>query len=167
MVTNQVVSVNGTVLQNEVIDTAVVKEAVSSVVYKGTKDKPKDTVYADYSGKVIGSGNGATIAAFALQFCGNPYKYGGTSLTNGADCSGFVYSVFRSFGINVPRVQSSSIGKGVSYSEARAGDLVFYPGHVAIYIGGGKIVHASTPATGICVYNARYNTILAVRRIVE
>lgn len=166
VVTNQVVSVNGAVLQNEVVDTTVVKEAISSIVYKGTKERTTSS-YADYSGKVIGSGNGASIAAYALQFCGNPYVYGGTSLTNGADCSGFVYSVYRSFGINLPRVQPSTIGKGVSYSEAKAGDLIFYPGHVAIYIGGGKIVHASTPATGICVGNAQYNTILAVRRIVE
>lgn len=79
-------SVNGTVLTSEVTDAALLNEAVNEVVYKGTKERPRDTVRADYSGTVMGSGNGATVASFALQFVGNPYKYGGTSLTNGADC---------------------------------------------------------------------------------
>lgn len=170
IVTNQVISVNGTVLTSEVIDTAVVNEAVNEVVYKGTKDKPKDTVRADYSGEVLGSGNGASIASFALQFVGNPYKAGGTSLTNGADCSGFTQSVYAKFGISLPRTSGAqaNVGRGVSYSEAKAGDLICYSGHVAIYIGGGKIVHASTSKKGICVTNAKNcGPILAVRRIVE
>ena len=170
IVTNQVVSVNGTVLTSEVIDTAVVNEAVNEVVYKGTKEKPKDTVNADYSGEVLGSGNGASIASFALQFVGNPYKAGGTSLTNGADCSGFTQSVFAKFGISLPRTSGAQagVGRGVSYSEAKAGDLICYSGHVGIYIGGGKIVHASTSKKGICVTNAKNcGPILTVRRIVE
>lgn len=170
IVTNQVVSVNGTVLTSEVIDTAVVNEAVNEVVYKGTKEKPKDTVKADYSGEVLGSGNGASIASFALQFVGNPYKAGGTSLTNGADCSGFTQSVYAKFGISIPRTSGAQagVGRGVSYSEAKAGDLICYSGHVAIYIGGGKIVHASTSKKGICVTNAKNcGPILTVRRIVE
>lgn len=170
IVTNQVVSVNGTVLTTEVIDTAVVNEAINSIVYKGTKEKPKDTVRADYSGEVLGSGNGAAVASYGLQFVGNPYKHGGTSLTNGADCSGFTQSVYAKFGISIPRTSGAQahVGKGVSYSEAKAGDLICYSGHVAIYIGGGKIVHASTSQKGICVTGAKNcGPILTVRRIIE
>lgn len=170
IVTNKVVSVNGTVLTSEVVDTAVVNEAVNSVVYKGTKERPRDTIRADYSGQVLGSGSGATVASFALQFVGNPYKSGGTSLTNGADCSGFTQSVYAKFGISLPRTTGAQahVGRGVPYSEAKAGDLICYSGHVAIYIGGGKIVHASNSKKGICVTAAKYcGPILTVRRIVE
>lgn len=170
IVTNQVVSVNGTVLTSQVVDTAVVDEATNAVVYKGTKEKPKDTVLGDYSGEVIGSGSGSSVASFALQFVGNPYKSGGTSLTNGADCSGFTQSVYAKFGIALPRTSGAQahVGRGVSYSEARPGDLICYSGHVALYIGGGKIVHASNSKKGICVTNAKYcGPILTVRRIIE
>lgn len=170
IVTNQVTSVNGTVLTSEVIDQTLVNESVNTVIYKGTKEKPKDTVRADYSGTVMGSGNGSAVASFALQFVGNPYKYGGTSLTNGADCSGFVQSVYAKFGISLPRTATaqSYCGKGVSYSEAQPGDLICYSGHIAIYIGGGKVVHASTEKTGIIVSPASYSgAITTVRRIIE
>ncbi len=170
IVTNQITSVNGKTLTSSVVDTAVISEATNKVVYKGTKERPKDTLRADYSGKVIGSGNGATVAGFALQFVGNPYVYGGTSLTNGADCSGFVQSVYKNFGISLPRTvgPQSNCGKGVSYSEAQAGDLICYSGHIGIYIGGGKIVHASTSKKGITVTGAKNcGPIVTVRRIVE
>lgn len=170
IVTNQVTSVNGTVLTSEVIDETLVNESVNTVIYKGTKEKPKDTVRADYSGTVMGSGDGAAVANFALQFVGNPYKYGGTSLTNGADCSGFVQSVYAKFGISLPRTATaqSYCGKGVSYSEAQPGDLVCYSGHIAIYIGGGNVVHASNSRTGIIVSSAHYSgAITTVRRILE
>ena len=170
IVTNQITSVNGKTLTSSVVDTAVLSEATDKVVYKGTKERPRDTIRADYSGKVIGSGNGATVAGFALQFVGNPYVYGGTSLTNGADCSGFVQSVYKNFGISLPRTvgPQSNCGKGVSYSEAKAGDLICYSSHIGIYIGGGKIVHASNSRKGICVTNAKYcGPIVTVRRIVE
>lgn len=115
------------------------------------------------------SGNSSTgnaIAQYALQFVGNPYVAGGTSLTNGADCSGFTQSVFRNFGISLPRTSSAqrSAGREVSYAEAQAGDLICYSGHVAIYLGGGRIVHASTERTGIKTGNATYRAILSVRR---
>ncbi len=93
---------------------------------------------------------------------------GGTSLTNGADCSGFVMSVYKNFGINLPRssYSQSTVGKGVSYSDARPGDVIYYGGHVGIYIGNGQIVHASTERTGIKITSATYRSIITVRRIV-
>ena len=113
-----------------------------------------------------GSSTGSAIASYALQFVGNPYVSGGTSLTNGADCSGFTQSVFKNFGISIPRTSDAQgrAGREVSYSEAQAGDIIYYGGHVAIYLGGGRIVHASTAKTGIKTGTATYRTILSVRR---
>ena len=112
--------------------------------------------------------NGQAIVDYACQFIGNPYVWGGTSLTDGADCSGFVQSVFAHFGISLPRTTYDQINAGVevSYDQAMPGDLICYDGHVAMYIGGGLIVHASTQRTGIKVSNANYRPILAVRRVV-
>lgn len=116
-----------------------------------------------------GTAAGRAVADYGLQFVGNPYVYGGTSLTNGADCSGFVQSVYKNFGISLPRTSTEqrSAGVGVDYADAQPGDLICYAGHVAIYIGNGQIVHASTPSTGIKVGNAAYRNILAVRRIIQ
>ena len=115
-----------------------------------------------------GGGKGQDIANYACKFIGNPYVAGGTSLTNGADCSGFVMSVYKNFGINLPRssYSQSTVGKGVSYSDARPGDVIYYGGHVGIYIGNGQIVHASTERTGIKITLATYRNIVTVRRIV-
>ncbi len=114
-----------------------------------------------------GSSNGKSIANYACQFIGNPYVPGGTSLTNGADCSGFIYALYKDYGYRVPRTswQLREAGTGVSYSEAQPGDIVCYEGHVGMYIGGGMIVHASTQRTGIKVSNAQYRPILTVRRV--
>lgn len=120
------------------------------------------------SGAGGNAGLGQQIADYGCQFIGNPYVYGGTSLTNGTDCSGFTQSVFAHFGIRLPRDSTSQrfVGTSVPYEEARAGDLICYAGHVAIYIGNGQIVHASTERTGIKITNATYRTILSVRRVV-
>lgn len=120
-----------------------------------------------------GSELGKQIAKYACQYIGNPYVYGGTSLTNGVDCSGFTYKVYSIFGYSLPRTSyaQQSVGRGVSYDEAQPGDLICYEGHVGFYIGGGLIVHASNsnpyPRGGIKVSNAQYKTIVAVRRIVD
>jgi cell wall-associated NlpC family hydrolase len=115
-----------------------------------------------------GSSKGKEIAVYACGFVGNPYVAGGTSLTNGADCSGFTMSVYKAFGYSIPRTSTAqrSVGTEVSYSEAQPGDIICYPGHVALYIGNGKIVHASSAKTGIKISNALYREILCVRRVV-
>ena len=112
--------------------------------------------------------NGQVIVDYACQFIGNPYVWGGTSLTDGADCSGFVQSVFAHFGISLPRTTYDQINAGVevSYDQAMPGDLICYDGHIGIYIGNGQIVNAKNPEQGIGISPATYTTILSVRRIV-
>ena len=128
----------------------------------------KSSGYASASSYSGSGGKGQQIASYACQFIGNPYVPGGTSLTEGADCSGFVWRVYQDFGYSVPRTSYSlrSTGTGVSYSEAQPGDVICYAGHVGIYIGNGQIVHASTQRTGIKITHATYKEILSVRRIV-
>lgn len=113
-----------------------------------------------------GSGLGLEIANYALRFVGNPYVSGGTSLTNGADCSGFTWAVHKHFGITIPRISRDQAvgGKNVSISAVQAGDIIYYGNHVAIYIGNGKVVHASTRETGIKISNYTYRPPLGVRR---
>lgn len=117
------------------------------------------------------STTGQQIADYAVQFVGNPYVYGGTSLTNGADCSGFVQSVYKHFGYSLPRVAADQANAGtkVSTKNLQPGDLLFYHGfgHVAIYIGGGQVVHASTVKTGIKISNYDYSPIDRAVRIVK
>lgn len=111
---------------------------------------------------------GVAVAEYACQFVGNPYVWGGTSLTNGADCSGFVMSVYSNFGVSLPHSSTADRTQGYAVdglANAQPGDLVCYSGHVAIYIGNGQIVHASSSKTGIIISNADYKKILAVRRI--
>ena len=113
-------------------------------------------------------GTGQAIVDFACQFIGNPYVWGGTSLTNGADCSGFVQSVFAHFGISLPRTTRDlvSVGTPVSYEEAIPGDIILYSGHVGIYMGNGQIVNAINSAQGIGILPATYTSIVTVRRLI-
>ena len=130
------------------------------------------------SAGVSGTSTGKRVANYALQFVGNPYRYGGNSLTNGIDCSGFTQQVLAKFGYSISRTSSSQASEGVavSTSNLRAGDLVFYGSggginHVALYIGGGQVVHASNsapyPKGGIKVSNAFYRTPVCARRIIQ
>ena len=112
---------------------------------------------------------GQAIVDYACQFIGNPYVWGGTSLTNGADCSGFVQSVFAHFGISLPRTtwDMENVGTAVSYDQAVAGDIILYNGHVGIYIGNNRVIHAGSTATGIHTSVANYRSVNCVRRIVR
>lgn len=138
--------------------------------------KPSTTTSSGGStATVSGSGTGAEIASYALQFVGNPYVWGGTSLTNGADCSGFIMSVYAAYGYSLPHSSYSmrSSGTGVDLANAQAGDIICYSGHVALYIGNGQIVHAKNSNSGIVTDNVYYGwggtgpEILAVRRIIN
>lgn len=145
--------------------------------YAGETGEPDNSGYTESetatdtaSSTTASSGSGgSSVVDYAKQFVGNPYVWGGTSLTSGADCSGFVQSVYSNFGVSLPRTsyEQQNAGREVSYSEAQPGDLICYGGHVAIYMGDGKIVHASNSRDGIKVSdNAAYRTILSVRRLV-
>ena len=115
-----------------------------------------------------GSAKGNEIASYAQNFLGNPYVSGGTSLTDGCDCSGFTQSVYSHFGISIPRTswEQQSAGHSVSYSDAQPGDIFCYSGHVGIYVGNNTICHASTPETGIKLTPATYRDIVTIRRII-
>ena len=128
---------------------------------------------SDYTGDVPQSNASSSdslrqsVVNYALQFVGNPYVYGGTSLTNGADCSGFVQSVYAHFGVSLPRTTYDMVNSGyaVSYEEALPGDLILYDGHVGLYMGDGTIVNAMNEADGIGICSATYTDIIAVRRV--
>ena len=137
--------------ERELARKAAIKKAASDLVITGDNEM------------------GVAVAEYAIQFVGNPYKWGGTSLTNGADCSGFVMKVYEEFGVSLPhssaadRRQGSAVSGGLQ--NAQPGDLICYSGHVALYIGDGKIVHAASEKSGIKISKADYRKILAIRRI--
>lgn len=131
------------------------------------KAKAEAQAKAEANAKAEVSGQGQAVVDYATQFVGNPYLWGGTSLTNGADCSGFVQSVYAHFGISMPRTSTSmrSAGVEVSYENAQPGDVICYPGHVGIYIGNGQIVNAIDEAHGIGISSATGQNIITVRRM--
>lgn len=144
----------------------------SSSSRKSSSSSKKSSSSKRYS-SYTGSGNGSEVASYAQNFVGNPYVYGGSSLTRGTDCSGFTMSVYAQFGYSLPHSAAAQSGCGskVSLSNVQPGDLIFYRngsriGHVAMYIGGGRVVHASNPSDGIKISNMYYRKPCGARRII-
>lgn len=149
-------------------------ESKNEITYNGdviTYEIYADTIESIETINEIAGGNstGEEIAEYALQFEGNPYVYGGTSLTNGADASGFVSSVYNNFGFALPHSSAAvkNIGQEVDIHELQLGDVVCYENHVGIYVGDSKIIHASNPSLGIVVSDIDYREAQFARRIAE
>ena len=156
---------------NEIVEKA--KKEYLALQKKKQQTKKKKTNNVIYTTGNIDTSN--AIVKYAIQFKGNPYVSGGTSLTRGADCSGFTQSIYKHFGIKLPRTPSAQAksGRKVGFNELKPGDLVFYSGnggksvtHVALYIGGGKIIHASTPKGGIKISTVNIMIKMTARRII-
>ena len=148
---------------------ALTAQAVAEVAQVAANNTQETADSAREDMQKHGSETGEAVAQFALQFVGNPYVWGGSSLTHGTDCSGFTMAVYSNFGVYLPHYDASQRGYGIgidSLSDARPGDLICFYGHVGIYIGDGMMVHASNARDGIKVSRADYRSIAAIRRIV-
>lgn len=177
--TNNVRKIIGAETSQEVIDNAITSKRIVAEKIEAQKKAAAAKAQAakKYDAKIVDTKivSDNAIVNYAKQFIGNPYVYGGTSLTNGADCSGFVQSIYKHFGVSLPRTASAqaSAGYAVSFDNLQAGDLIFYSGdggrsitHVAIYIGNSQIIHASTPKNGIIVSSANIMVKMTARRVV-
>ena len=163
------------ILKKKIAAEKAVAEQKARAKAKKAATASKTTKKKNATSTVAANPKGSAIAAYAKQFVGNPYVHGGTSLTKGADCSGFTQSVYKHFGISIPRVARAQarVGKSVSWNNLQPGDLMFYSGnggrsvtHAAIYIGNGKIVHAQTPRLGIGITTAKIMVWMGARRVI-
>lgn len=177
-----IITAQGKIIQEQEAAAAAAAAAVaransssSSPSYDGGGAGKGGSIASDYAaggGKNPGAStgvSGSSVVSYAMQFVGNPYVWGGNSLTNGVDCSGFVHEVYAHFGISTPRYSQAfkSVGQAVSFDNIQPGDVVVYPGHVAIYAGGGVIVEAQSTKAGITANRSvQCHTILAIRRLV-
>jgi cell wall-associated NlpC family hydrolase len=155
-------------LDKEAKERKAAREAAAAKAAKNAKNNSSNTAAPIPFIPSGDSAMGSAVAQYAVQFVGNPYVYGGSSLTNGTDCSGFVMSVYANFGVSLPHSSAADRKQGYGVdglANAQPGDLICYSGHVAMYIGDGQIVHASTRKTGIIISKADYKKILAIRRI--
>ncbi len=162
IVVRKIVKLNGEKTSSRILSSKRLKKATNKVVLKGTANVTAK------KGKTFDFKTGEQVVKYAKKFVGNPYKYGGSSLTKGSDCSGFVYRVYKNMGVDLPRCDQDSVGKKVSYKNVKKGDILFYSGHVAIYAGNGKAIHAVNERLGIKVTDVNYTgKVLKVRRIFE
>lgn len=170
-----IITAQGKIIQEQEAAAARANSSSSSPSYDGGGAGKGGSIASDYAaggGKNPGAStgvSGSSVVSYAMQFVGNPYVWGGNSLTNGVDCSGFVHEVYAHFGISTPRhsQEFKSVGQAVSFDNIQPGDVVVYPGHVAIYAGGGVIVEAQSTKAGITANRSvQCHTILAIRRLV-
>lgn len=173
-----IITAQGKIIQEQEAAAAAAARAnssSSSPSYDGGGAGKGGSIASDYAaggGKNPGAStgvSGSSVVSYAMQFVGNPYVWAGNSLTNGVDCSGFVHEVYAHFGISTPRYSQAfkSVGQAVSFDNIQPGDVVVYPGHVAIYAGGGVIVEAQSTKAGITANRSvQCHTILAIRRLV-
>lgn len=154
--------------EQEMIQAALAKQAAAQAT-RSTGSSSEIATLPPVNTSAEGLALGQQIAGYACQFVGNPYVYGGSSLTNGTDCSGFTMAVYAQFGYSLSHSSGVQMGQGtpVSLDAVQPGDIICYSGHVGLYIGGGQIVHASTESTGIIISNMYYTTPIGARRIVQ
>lgn len=158
-------TVNGKVEDKSKTDIEIYDEGVPAVIEKGTLGLPNGETWQEYEGDPVAN-NGDDIITSAKQHLGLRYVWGGKNLQTGVDCSGFVIALYRQYGmyLNYPLYKE---GVGISYSEAQPGDLLYFPGHYGLYLGDGKMIHASSSAHCVTIGNVGGRKILAVRRLVK
>ena len=158
-------TVNGKVEDKDKTDIDITQEGVPAVIEKGTLGLPSGETWEEYDGEPVAN-SGEDVITLAKQYLGLRYVWGGKNLETGVDCSGFVIALYRKYGLNL-NYPLYKEGTGVSYNEAQAGDLLYFPGHYGLYIGDGKMIHASNYNTGVIISNVGNRKILAVRRLVS